>query len=60
MFSCTFVLSALDTSMVCFIVLSWFTDLFVQHLDTELDEEDVQKITSGCKSKTQITVHQSH
>ncbi|XP_030574782.1 U3 small nucleolar RNA-associated protein 25 homolog [Archocentrus centrarchus] len=29
-------------------------DLFIQHLDTDLDEEDVKKITSGCKSKTQI------
>uniref|UniRef100_A0AAQ5XSM2 U3 small nucleolar RNA-associated protein 25 homolog n=1 Tax=Amphiprion ocellaris TaxID=80972 RepID=A0AAQ5XSM2_AMPOC len=30
-------------------------DMFLQHLDTEISEEDVQKITSGCKSKTQIT-----
>uniref|UniRef100_A0A3B4ZFK1 U3 small nucleolar RNA-associated protein 25 homolog n=1 Tax=Stegastes partitus TaxID=144197 RepID=A0A3B4ZFK1_9TELE len=30
-------------------------DMFLQHLDTELGEEDVQKITSGAKSKTQIT-----
>ncbi|XP_051806595.1 U3 small nucleolar RNA-associated protein 25 homolog [Acanthochromis polyacanthus] len=29
-------------------------DMFLQHLDTEISEEDVQKITSGCKSKTQI------
>ncbi|XP_034714506.1 digestive organ expansion factor [Etheostoma cragini] len=30
-------------------------DMFVQHLDTELGEEDVQKITSGSKAKSQIT-----
>uniref|UniRef100_A0A7N6BVX0 U3 small nucleolar RNA-associated protein 25 homolog n=1 Tax=Anabas testudineus TaxID=64144 RepID=A0A7N6BVX0_ANATE len=30
-------------------------DIFFQHLDTELGEDDVQKITSGSKSKTQIT-----
>ncbi|XP_042245361.1 U3 small nucleolar RNA-associated protein 25 homolog isoform X1 [Thunnus maccoyii] len=30
-------------------------DMFLQHLDTELGEEDVQKITSGSKAKTQIT-----
>ncbi|XP_028251241.1 U3 small nucleolar RNA-associated protein 25 homolog [Parambassis ranga] len=30
-------------------------DMFSQHLDMELDEEDVQKITSASKSKTQIT-----
>uniref|UniRef100_A0A7N8WYD1 U3 small nucleolar RNA-associated protein 25 homolog n=1 Tax=Mastacembelus armatus TaxID=205130 RepID=A0A7N8WYD1_9TELE len=30
-------------------------DVFLQHLDTELGEEDVQKIISGSKSKTQIT-----
>ncbi|XP_062296452.1 U3 small nucleolar RNA-associated protein 25 homolog [Scomber scombrus] len=30
-------------------------DLFLQHLDTELSEEDVQKITSRGKAKTQIT-----
>ncbi|KAK2826362.1 hypothetical protein Q5P01_020576 [Channa striata] len=29
-------------------------DMFLQHLDTELDEEGVQKITSGSKLKTQI------
>ncbi|XP_061600016.1 U3 small nucleolar RNA-associated protein 25 homolog [Cololabis saira] len=29
-------------------------DMFFQHLDTELTEEDVQKITSGSKIKTQI------
>ncbi|KAK2891526.1 U3 small nucleolar RNA-associated protein 25 homolog [Channa argus] len=29
-------------------------DMFLQHLDTELDEEDMQKITSGSKLKTQI------
>ncbi|XP_033498688.1 U3 small nucleolar RNA-associated protein 25 homolog [Epinephelus lanceolatus] len=29
-------------------------DMFVQHLDTELGEEDVQKITSGSKAKAQI------
>ncbi|XP_040916232.1 digestive organ expansion factor [Toxotes jaculatrix] len=29
-------------------------DMFLQHLDTELDEEDVQRITSGSKDKTQI------
>nr|XP_019940447.1 PREDICTED: digestive organ expansion factor homolog [Paralichthys olivaceus] len=30
-------------------------DTFLQHLATELSEEDVQKITSGSKAKTQIT-----
>ncbi|XP_044023739.1 U3 small nucleolar RNA-associated protein 25 homolog [Siniperca chuatsi] len=30
-------------------------DMFVQHLGTELSEEDVQKITSGSKAKAQIT-----
>ncbi|XP_051248186.1 U3 small nucleolar RNA-associated protein 25 homolog [Dicentrarchus labrax] len=30
-------------------------DMFLQHLDTELSEEDVQKITSGSKAKAQIT-----
>ncbi|XP_028421682.1 U3 small nucleolar RNA-associated protein 25 homolog [Perca flavescens] len=30
-------------------------DMFVHHLDTELGEEDVQKITSGSKAKAQIT-----
>ncbi|XP_023287312.1 digestive organ expansion factor homolog [Seriola lalandi dorsalis] len=30
-------------------------DMFLQHLDMELGEEDVQKITSGSKAKTQIT-----
>ncbi|XP_037341950.2 U3 small nucleolar RNA-associated protein 25 homolog [Pungitius pungitius] len=30
-------------------------DMFLQHLDTELGEEDVQKITSGSKAKAQIT-----
>ncbi|KAF7665298.1 hypothetical protein LDENG_00144650 [Lucifuga dentata] len=30
-------------------------DMFVQHLDTELSDDDVQKITSGSKTKTQIT-----
>ncbi|XP_018550671.1 U3 small nucleolar RNA-associated protein 25 homolog isoform X1 [Lates calcarifer] len=30
-------------------------DIFSQHLDTELDDEDVQKITSGSKARTQIT-----
>ncbi|KAM8737264.1 U3 small nucleolar RNA-associated protein 25 homolog [Acanthopagrus schlegelii] len=29
-------------------------DMFLQHLDTELVEEDVQKITSGSKAKAQI------
>ncbi|XP_068436625.1 U3 small nucleolar RNA-associated protein 25 homolog [Clinocottus analis] len=29
-------------------------DMFLQHLDTELGEEDVQKITSGSKAKAQI------
>ncbi|CAG5866141.1 unnamed protein product [Menidia menidia] len=32
------------------------TDTFFQHLDTELSEEDVEKISSGSKSKTQIEV----
>ncbi|KAG7509886.1 digestive organ expansion factor-like [Solea senegalensis] len=31
------------------------TDMFLQHLDTELSEEDVQTITSSSKAKTQIT-----
>lgn len=30
--------------------------MFLQHLDTELSEDDVQKITSGSKAKAQITV----
>ncbi|XP_013865111.1 U3 small nucleolar RNA-associated protein 25 homolog [Austrofundulus limnaeus] len=30
-------------------------DVFFQHLDTELTEEDINNITSGSKSKTQIT-----
>ncbi|XP_008397930.1 U3 small nucleolar RNA-associated protein 25 homolog [Poecilia reticulata] len=30
-------------------------DMFLVHLDTELTEEDVLRITSGSKSKTQIT-----
>ncbi|XP_042356687.1 U3 small nucleolar RNA-associated protein 25 homolog [Plectropomus leopardus] len=30
-------------------------DMFVQHLNTELSEDDVQKITSGSKAKAQIT-----
>ncbi|KAM9842210.1 LOW QUALITY PROTEIN: U3 small nucleolar RNA-associated protein 25 homolog [Aulostomus maculatus] len=30
-------------------------DMFSQHLDSELSEEDVQKITSGSKTKTPIT-----
>uniref|UniRef100_UPI003AAB3F5B U3 small nucleolar RNA-associated protein 25 homolog n=1 Tax=Centroberyx gerrardi TaxID=166262 RepID=UPI003AAB3F5B len=30
-------------------------DTFLHHLDTELSEEDVQKITSGAKAKAQIT-----
>ncbi|XP_056152047.1 U3 small nucleolar RNA-associated protein 25 homolog [Lampris incognitus] len=29
-------------------------DTFLHHLDTELGEEDVQKLTSGTKTKTQI------
>ncbi|XP_047467653.1 U3 small nucleolar RNA-associated protein 25 homolog [Mugil cephalus] len=29
-------------------------DLFLQHLDTELSEDDVEKMTSASKSKTQI------
>ncbi|XP_069580028.1 U3 small nucleolar RNA-associated protein 25 homolog [Brachyistius frenatus] len=29
-------------------------DMFLRHLDTELSDDDVQKITSGCKSKSQI------
>ncbi|KAJ0062964.1 hypothetical protein NL108_009559, partial [Boleophthalmus pectinirostris] len=29
-------------------------DLFVQHLDTELSEEDIEKITTGSKVKTQV------
>lgn len=36
--------------------------MFVEHLDTQLDEEDVNKISSGTKTKSQITVvkSQSH
>ncbi|KAM9341180.1 U3 small nucleolar RNA-associated protein 25 homolog [Symphorus nematophorus] len=30
-------------------------DMFLQHLDTELCEEDVQKITSGSKAKAQVS-----
>nr|XP_046269149.1 U3 small nucleolar RNA-associated protein 25 homolog [Scatophagus argus] len=30
-------------------------DMFLQHLDTELGEEEVQKITSGSKVKAQLT-----
>ncbi|XP_060938738.1 U3 small nucleolar RNA-associated protein 25 homolog [Limanda limanda] len=30
-------------------------DMFLQHLHTELSEEDVERITSGSKTKTQIT-----
>ncbi|KAJ4939908.1 hypothetical protein JOQ06_029344 [Pogonophryne albipinna] len=30
-------------------------DIFVQHLNTELSEDDVQKMTSGSKTKAQIT-----
>lgn len=37
-------------------VLILYADMFLQHLDTELSEEDVQKITSGSKAKAQITV----
>lgn len=37
----------------CFSVCA---DMFLQHLDTELVEEDVQKITSGSKAKAQIMV----
>uniref|UniRef100_A0A3Q3WBE7 U3 small nucleolar RNA-associated protein 25 homolog n=1 Tax=Mola mola TaxID=94237 RepID=A0A3Q3WBE7_MOLML len=29
--------------------------MFLQHLDTELGEEDIQRITSGSKTKAQIT-----
>lgn len=38
---------------------STFADMFLEHLDTQLDEEDVQKITSGTKTKNQITVVKS-
>lgn len=31
-------------------------DVFSQHLDSELSEEDVQILTSDCKAKTQIPV----
>lgn len=31
-------------------------DMFLQHLDTELDEEDVKNITSGDRTKTAVTV----
>lgn len=33
-----------------------FADMFLQHLNTELGEDDVQKLTSGSKAKAQITV----
>lgn len=33
--------------------------MFVEHLDTQLDEEDVNKITSGTKTKSQIMVVKS-
>lgn len=38
---------------------SAFADMFFEHLDTQLDEEDVQKIISGTKTKNQITVVES-
>lgn len=38
---------------------STFADMFLEHLDTQLDEEDVQKIISGTKTKNQITVVES-
>ncbi len=41
---------------VFFKYFSVHADMFLQHLDTELAEEDVQKITSGNKAKAQITV----
>lgn len=36
-----------------------FADMFLEHLDTQLNEEDVQKIISGSKTKNQITVIKS-
>uniref|UniRef100_A0A8C4I8A1 U3 small nucleolar RNA-associated protein 25 homolog n=1 Tax=Dicentrarchus labrax TaxID=13489 RepID=A0A8C4I8A1_DICLA len=45
-----------DLIEACFTVfVSLYADMFLQHLDTELSEEDVQKITSGSKAKAQIT-----
>lgn len=38
---------------------STFAGMFLEHLDTQLDEEDVQKIVSGTKTKNQITVVKS-
>lgn len=31
-------------------------DMFVQHVDTEISEEDVEKIVSGSRAKTTLTV----
>lgn len=39
---------------------SLFADMFLQHLDTDLTEEDVQKITTGSKTKTKFTVLTAH
>lgn len=38
---------------------STFADMFLEHLETQLDEEDVPKIVSGTKTKNQITVVKS-
>lgn len=34
----------------------FLADMFSQHLDIELSEEDVQILTSDCKAKTHISV----
>ncbi|XP_028293397.1 U3 small nucleolar RNA-associated protein 25 homolog [Gouania willdenowi] len=30
-------------------------DMFIQHLDSEIDDKDVERINSGCRSKTRIS-----
>lgn len=46
----------MESICVCVCVCCAVVDLFSQHLDTELSEEDVQKITSHTKSKTSVMV----
>ena len=35
-------------------------DIFVQHLDMELSEKEVEKIVSGTRAKTTLTVLTKH
>lgn len=49
-----------DNLIVIYFFNTVLADMFLQHLDLELTEEDVQKITSGCKQKTQIAVKTPH